>query len=343
MAVTLKELARMANTSVTTVSRVLNNKPGISQERRESILKLANRLGYQPNLLARNLVMQKNHIIGFIASSLTNPVYVEFFRLIDVSCRSRGYQVLIADSEGEAAREKENVELMLQHQAEGLLVFPVSDMKSGVDLQHFLDLQLRKVPFVVVGETKEYNFDCVTSEEVKSSAVLARHLLEFGHRRFGIVGEDEENRCAKLRIKGFVDALQESGVVGCNGFCKEDLRITGSVDQGGVQDAMSWFDSDKPPTALLTMNDMIALELYRPLGEKGIRIPEDVSIVTFENDFWSELVKPSLTTSAPDYPEVARLAFETLMGRVDNPRLPPQIKKVPQKFIVRESSGSAPV
>jgi LacI family transcriptional regulator len=331
MAVTLRELATLANTSITTVSRVINNKPGISQKRRESIMRLAKEMGYQPNVLARNLVMQKRHILGLIASTLSNPVYVEFFHLTAARCRERDYQVLVADSEYDLDKEEENINMMLQYQAEGLLIFPVSDSKRGVDLQHFLNLQLRGIPFVVVGEAEGYNFDCVTSEELESSARLARHLVELGHKRIGVVGVDPENRCAVRRLEGIESALPDGGPA---------LRTAGGTEDEWVQEVVSWFDDGDRPTALVTMNDGIALRLYRPLMERGLSIPDDVSIVTFENDFWTELVQPSLTTSAPDNAEVARLAFDTLMQRIENPKKPPIVKKVPQRFIQRESSAA---
>lgn len=331
MAVTLRELAKLANTSITTVSRVMNDKPGISQERRELILRLAREMGYQPNVLARNLVMQKRHMLGLVASSLSNPVYVDFLHLIAERCREMDYQILVSDSEDDISRERDNIDIMLQHQAEGILIFPVSDKKRGVDLQHILNLQLRRIPFVVVGETEEYNFDCVTSEEVESSARLARHLLELGHTRLGVIGVDSENRCTTRRLEGIQSALPDDIPA---------LRTAeGDTWHEWGPEMLSWFDDEDRPTALVTMNNGLALRLYRPLTERGLKIPGDVSIVTFENDFWTELVQPSLTTSAPDNAEVARLAFDTLMQRVENPKNPPVVKRVPQRFIQRESSA----
>jgi len=334
MPVTLQELAHMANTSVTTVSRALNDKPGVNAKRRANIKKLAEQFGYRPNIMARNLVMKTQHMLGFIASSLSNPAYLDFFHRIESSCRANGYQVLIADSEDDATLEKEHINTMLEHQTEGLLIFPVADEDSTAGYRHFLDLQLKHIPFVLVGESGGYNFDSVTSEEIESAGVLAKHLVQLGHRRVGVVGVIAGNRCTEQRLEGVVSVLQTAAPEALDA-----LRTAYGVKEDWIPEVCSWFEEPDPPTALITMNNGVALRLYRPLAEQGLQIPRDVSVVTFEDDFWTELIRPALTTSVPNNAEVARLAFEMLMKRIKEPEAPPVMHRVPQTFIVRESTA----
>lgn len=337
MAVTLEELARMANTSVATVSRVLNNKPGVNKVRRESIKKLADQLGYRPNILARNLVMQRQNMLGFIAWNLSNPAYIDFLRNIESSCRTQGYQVLIADSEEDVELEKQHINTMLEYRAKGLLIIPVADEHRAAGYQHFLDLQRKKIPFVLIGETGGYYFDCVTSEEIESSSVLARHLIELGHRRLGVVGCLPGNRCTEERLEGVVRALKENAPEAV-----ATLRRADGEKEAYIPEVCSWFEEEAPPSALITMNSGVALRLLRPLADVGVQIPRDVSLVTYENDFWTELVQPSLTTSVPNSAEVARLAFVVLMERIRRPDAPPMNHFIPQTFIARESVRPVP-
>jgi len=339
--VTLKDLAELANTSVSTVSRVLSNRPGISEKRRQSILQLARKVGYQPNQLARSLATRKTHTLGFIAASLKNPTYVDLFRRIEGQCRGQGYQVLIADSELDVDLERENVETMLRQRTEGLLILPVADHVSGVDAGHLLDLQLRRVPFVVLGKIAGYNFDCVTSEEVESASRLTRMLLEQGHRRFGIVGVNPSNRCWMERYQGVTVALAQAGIANEGvGETGDRLRMLSPTEEGWIPRFKSWFAEPHPPTAMIATNDMLALRLYRPLSRIGLAIPGDVSIATFGNHFWCELALPSLTTCAPNEEEVARRALETLMKRIENPENPPIVQLVPQDIVSRESCAA---
>ncbi|MCA9435558.1 MAG: LacI family DNA-binding transcriptional regulator, partial [Candidatus Omnitrophica bacterium] len=313
---------------------VLNNKPGVSEKRRADIKKLAEQFGYSPNILARNLVMKKQHMLGYIVSSLSNPAYIDFFHRIESSCRAQGYQVLIADSEENVKLEKQHIKAMLEHRADGLLIFPVADDHSSAGHRHFLDLQLRKVPFVLLGESGGYNFDYVTSEEIESSGVLARHLLELGHRRIGVVGVLPGNRCTEQRLEGVTRVLERESPEAA-----KILRRADGEKEDWIPEVCSWFKYPDAPTALITMNNGVALRLYRPLEEVGIEIPRDVSMVSFEDDFWTELIRPSLTTSVPNNAEVARLAFETLRERIKDPEAPPIGHHIPQTFIRRESSG----
>jgi len=336
MSVTLEELARMANTSAATVSRVLNNKPGVNKKRRASIKKLAEQFGYHPNILARNLVMQRQDMLGFIASSLSNPAYIDFLHNIEASCRAQGYQVLIADSEQDVELEKQHINTMLEHRANGLLIFPVADEHQVAGYQHFLDLQLKKIPFVLIGENGGYNFDCVVSEEIESSSLLTRHLIELGHRRLGVVGFLPGNRCTKGRFEGVVRALKDHAPEAV-----ATLRRADGEKEAWIPEVCSWFEKEAPPTALITMNNGVALRLFRPLADMGLRIPRDVSMVTFEDEFWTELIQPSLTTSVPNNAEVARLAFFVLMERIKTPDAPPMSHFVPQTLIARESTAPA--
>lgn len=343
MKVTLTDLARMAGTTPSTISRVLNGKPGVSEAKRKSIMALVKNVGYRPNLMARNFKMKKSRALGFIASDINNPFYVNFFRHIENDMREQGYKVLIADSERDLCKEKDNIENMLQNQVEGLLVFPVIDILSDYNADHLLDLKLEQVPFVLLGKIPNHPFSHVVSEEVESSRRVANHLIELGHKRLGLVLDHRQmDRPSIERHQGIAQALIE------HGLCGED-EIDDYISKIYVEDD-DWeaqleklLKADDAPTALIPLSDVMALMLKRPLKRMDISVPEDLSIVTYGDNIWSRYLSPSLTSLKPDIGGIARKALEVLMQRIENPDAPTKRYLIPQELVIRESTGPVPV
>ena len=325
----------MAQTSTATVSRVLSNKPGVTEDKRRRILQIAERVGYSPNRIAKNLSLKKSHVFGFIAADIRNLAYVEFFHRIQSLAREIGYQFHIADSEQDVEKERANINLMREHRAEGLIVFPVHDWHTGSDFDHFLQLKLQRYPFVLIGRADGYGFDSVVSEEVPTAMELTHHLLELGHRRIGFLGAEDENRCIAERMEGTRAALAEAGL---------ELR---PEDMVPLRD--SWQEEFKAvlarpdrPTAFVCVNDVWAMMAYRPLHELGLQIPRDVSLVSFGDNLWSQHLVPSLTTSVERTAEIAEAAMAVLLRRLDDPGAPPVRESIDQDIRLRESTAPPP-
>lgn len=374
MGMTMEKLAELTGTSMATVSRVLANKPGVAPKTRNKILRLAEELGYQPNRNAQNLARSRTQLLGYVAAELSNPGHIDFLRSVQSICKPRGYEVLVMDSARDIAREKENLDIMLQHRVDGLLVFPVSDWVATRDIDHLLRLKLKRFPFVVVGRVEGYPFDSASSEEVESARRLTNHLIGLGHERFAFVGYSAANRCARERMEGVQMALREAGLVhsGADASVQSGSRASvhnradASVDTASgasvykgydgppefrfidtdhdswKQEVVSWLREPYPPTALIAGDLARALELYRPLTAAGYRIPEHASVAGFDDEYWTVEIQPSLTVCAVDEVEVARAALEILFTRMDSPEHPVMTHLVPQKLITRESTGPAP-
>ncbi len=335
MAVTIKDIAQLANTSTATVSRVLSNKPGVTEEKRERIIKLAESLGYTPNRLAKNLAMRKSYTLGLIAADLRNPWYIAFLREIQRRVAGEGYQVLLADSEREAEKERLNIELMQEHRAEGLLIFPVADWRAGSDIDHLLQLKLRRFPFVIVGKIDGYQFDSVTSEEVDVAGELTRHLLDLGHRRIGFVGANPANRCIRERLDGVDKALRKAGL-------PLDPRDIIADSDTWIEDMVARLQQPDRPTALVMINAVYALMAQRPLHQAGLSVPNQLSLVTFDDDIWARHLLTSITTTEESTEGVAEHCLDLLFKRMEDANGSPEQRLVPQKMIVRESSGPPP-
>lgn len=330
MAITIKDIAQMANTSTATVSRVLSQKPGVAEDKRQRILELAERLDYNPNLIAKNLALQKSHVLGFVAANLSNPVYVEFLHIFQTRVEPLGYRILVADSEQDVAKEKRNILTMREHRAEGLIVFPVHDWNETSDIDHFLQLKLQRFPFVIVGKIDGYGFDYVTSEEVETARHHVKHLLKLGHRRIGFVGVCDTNRCIRERREGVARALSEEGL-------KLEDKYTIPFGPGWQEALVKMMKRPDAPTGLVMVNDVYGLQALRPLANAGLRVPQDVSLICFGDGPWSDHLMPSLTTTDENVEKVASVAIETLLNRLDDPALPPVQHLVPQEFLDRES------
>jgi LacI family transcriptional regulator len=333
--VKIDDIAALANTSTATVSRALNNKPGVTEATRQRIIKLAEELNYRPNRIAQNLALQKSHLIGFVAADLLNVVYIDFFRRVQKIVEPLGYQVLISDSEQDISKERHNIEVLRQHRAEGLIIFPIHDWHSETPVDHLIELRLRKFPFVVLGSIKGYGLDCVTSDEIGVARELTAHLLSLGHKRVGFIGHDPENRCVNERFEGVRLALREAGldidpahVVAHREGWQEGVR---AVLQGAVR-----------PTALVFMNDVLALMAHRLISDLGFEVPRDLSVATFDNGIWTQHLRPTLTTTVENPEEIARVATNLLLERIETPDGAPQTKLIPQRLIIRESTGPAP-
>lgn len=323
----------MARTSTATVSRVLSNKPGVAEDTRRNIQQLAERLGYTPNRIAKNLALKKSHVLGFIAADLRNFVYIDFFRRIQGSARKAGYQVLIADSELDVEKERHNIEVMREHRAEGLIVFPVCDWDINSDMEHFLQLKLQKFPFVLVGKVENYGFDYVVSEEVETARSMASRVIELGHREIGFIGASDTNRCIIERCSGVELALKQAGL-----SMKPEHKI--SLDEGFEKRLGDLLRSPSRPTALAIVNDTMALMCQRVITLAGLRVPDDVSIFTFGDNFWSQYTIPALSTTHENNAGVAKAAYELLFERIDNPTMPPRHRLVLPEVIWRESTAA---
>ncbi len=330
--VTLRQIAKLVNTTPATVSRALSGKPGISEEFRQRIVRLADERGYIPNQLARNMVSGSSTFIGFVASDLNNPFYVAVFRVLENLCRAEDFSLLIADSERDPVLEQRHITQFLRMNVCGVALFPVADWDSGTPTEHLSMITNRKLPALALGHLHTPGISTVVTEEWSAATSVVAELKRLGHRRFLFVcGDRESNIQARMRRSAILSATAD-GLV-------ESIDSVGTGWELEVVEKVS--RSSDPPTAIIAASDHLALQLYRPLKQAGILVPEDISLAAFGSNVWAPHVSPSLSLSEPNAEDQARLAFKTLMERIRNPETPDQHIVVPQTFHRRESIGPA--
>lgn len=338
MRITIKDIARMANTSIATVSNVIGNKSGVGKAKKKQVLDIIKKTGYRPHRSARSLVLRKSATLGFVVSDLRNSVYVDVFRGVESVFRQRGYQVFLTDSEMDGNKERDNIELMLDNRVEALVVIPVHEFKLSDDVVHLIQLHQEGVPFVVMGRLENFEGDYVTSEEVDSASRMARYVMDLGHEHIAFVGHDPDNRAAVERYMGVKQSIDAAtGVRLTSVRCAADAPVrlwTAKLDR--------LLRGPDRPTAMIMVNDVTAITAIQRCKDLGLTVPEDISVVGFGNLRTASVIDPPLTTFAEDIPTMVKRIVEALSRKMQNSHCESMQSLVPKKMIRRRSAAPPP-
>lgn len=326
---TLADVARLAGLSTTTVSMVLNNRPNsrLSQDAAERVRAAAAKLNYRPNPAARGLRLGKTRTVGFISDEVTITRYASGMirGLLEVA-EERDHTVLISESGRRIDRISSALELMLDRQADGI-VFGLMGAKQIEVPQTSLE-----VPVVVANATTTSGHPSVLPDEFQAGYDAARHLIDRGHRRIAFIGRSEALLDPALsvtipqRYAGLDAALAEAG-----------LEFAHQVDgrywepEFGYRGAHEVFDSARV-SAIVAANDRVAFGIYQAAQERGLRVPHDLSVVSFDDEYLASYLRPQLTTLQIPYLEMGRTAMQLVLDGD-----PPAQTLVPMPLVERES------
>lgn len=332
---TISDVAKLAGVSAMTVSRVINNSGYISQEARERVERAIAELGYVPNALARYLRFKQTKTIALILTDITNPFFTTLARGVEDVARGQGFSVVLCNTDESEAEEIEYLNLLLQKQIDGVLLVPASGSSASLGL-----LQARAVPVVVLDRrVVGGSVDNVRGDSEQGAYLLVQHLLELGHTRIAVLSGPINVSTAADRVAGYSRAMRAAGF-----DADHDLIYFGefSLDSGyrlGQQILML----DPRPTAIFAANNLIAFGASRAIRAAGLRIPDDLSLVTIDDLPVSMLIDPFLTAAAQPAYEIGRRATELLLDRLANegPAAPQELV-LPIELIIRRSSGPPP-
>ncbi len=326
------DVARLAGVSHQTVSRVLNDRPNVREETRERVLRAIVQLGYRPNAVARALVTRRTRRIGVISSysRLFGPASTLF--AIEQAARAAGYTVTVTSTEGmDGARTRSAVSAMADQSVDGIIVIATSDSAAR---------SIRGMPAVVpvVALEAAYSADVpVASIDQELGARLAtEHLLGLGHRGVVHLAGPADFPEARQRIDGWRSALSLAGMT-------EQVLLQGDWSPGAGYRAAAELATRDEVTAVFAANDQLALGLLCGLDERGIRVPEDISVVGFDDIPESEFLVPSLTTVHQDFDEVGRRGMRILMNLIAGGDVDPAASEpVEPRLVLRSSSAPPP-
>jgi LacI family transcriptional regulator len=329
--VTIRDVATRAGVSSTTVSHVINDTRPVSADLRSRVEAAMAELGFQPNALARSLRRKRTHTLGLIVPDSANPFFAEVGRGIEDTSFANGFSVILCNSDGDPARELLYMDLLVQKQVDGVLFVPTGDQARLA-----ATLRTRNIPVVVIDrDVPDAPIDRVHIDNVAGGYLATRHLLDLGHRRIGYIGGPPHLSPVPHRNAGYRQALQEAGLT-----VDEGLVIDGNFrDVGGYEGAQALLALADPPTAIFAGNDLMAIGALAASREAGVAVPDELSIVGFDDIHLAGYINPPLTTIAQPKYELGVIAAELLFARLAQSDLPPQRRLLQAQLVVRQSTA----
>ncbi len=322
MSITISDVARLANVSKATVSAVMNERPGISQKTRERVLEIAAHLNFRPNQLARSLSTQKTHSIGLVIKEIDNPFFMKIMKGVYDTCVHHEYTVLLGSSELSPQRERQSIETLANQRVEGLILAPLRG--EDVDFSYLSDLTRDRFPLVTLGNVSNYPTSVVEAKNKEGSFEAVRYLIHAGHQRIGYFSGPSHSSHAEDRAEGYRQAFLESHLP----YRSDDVVQAGSSIENGYEAGKRLFGQQQDhPTAVFCYNDLVAMGLINALTDLEFSVPDDVSVIGFDNIQYAAHFKVPLTTvHVPTY-EMGKTAAEMIIGQIDDPTKPRQEKK----------------
>ncbi|ASS69264.1 MULTISPECIES: substrate-binding domain-containing protein [unclassified Paenibacillus] len=330
---TIYDIAREAGVSAMTVSRVINNSGRISAETRMRVRRVMEELHYVPNSNARSLVIQKTHILSLLITDITNPFYTTLARGAEDTAKTYGYRLLLGNSDEDYGKEKDYVDMILSTRVDGVLFAPAGD-GSG---DHLRLLERQGIPYVLLDrEVPGIAADRIAGESREGAMLLVRHLLELGHRRIAFVGGSRDVSTVRDREAGYREALEQAGIPADSSLILH-LHYRDGLQPHALDGLLR---QPEPPTAVLAANNFLAVGIIRSLRSLGLRVPEDLSVVCFDDLGHASSLHPFLTVAAQPAYRFGSLGMERLIARIEgNAGTEPHTKVLPVELIIRESSG----
>jgi LacI family transcriptional regulator len=327
---TIYDVARLASVSPATVSRVLNDSGGVNPEMAQRVRASVEMLGYRPNVVARNLRRKVASVWALIISDIENPHFTALVRGVEDVARSNGYSVVLCNSDEELAKERDYVAVALAERMAGVVISPSSDRDSAIG--PLLDAG---VPVVTIDRRLRASpVNSVVVSNKKGAQEATRHLLDGGYTRVACITGPTRTTTAAQRLAGYRSALTEAG----REPDPQLVRIADYKESGGASAMRSLLDLPQPPDALLVANSLMTMGALGCLADAGVRIPEEMGIVGFDDLPWARLVSPRLTAVAQPTYDLGRTAAEMLVERAADPEAPVRTVTLPTQLVVRDSS-----
>jgi LacI family transcriptional regulator len=305
----IRDVAKRAKVSIATVSRTINNPSAVDPATADRVRKAVSDLRYFPDSQARSLVSGRSRILGLIVSDITNPFFPELVKGFEDVAIHHGYEIMVSSTNYDSARMALCVRRLLERKVEGVAI-----MTSEMDQPLIDQLVRRKVPTVFLDVGSVHAFISNIQVDYASGINQAvEHLLHLGHSRIGFISGPLGLKSARIRRTAFLECLAGTGIL-------EDEHLVTEGDHtidGGLDAMARLLESRTPPTAVLASNDLTAIGALRAVRRKGWRVPEDVSVIGFDDIHFAEFTEPPLTTVALSRRELAEKAIRALLQHIE--------------------------
>jgi LacI family transcriptional regulator len=329
---TIRQVAKRAGVSATTVSHVINKTRFVSDDTRGKVLAAMHELGYRPNALARSLRRGETHTLGLILPDSANPFFAEVGRSVEEAAFEHGYSVILCNSEGDIQKENLYVDVLSKKQVDGIIF--VATEGQADSLQTLLE---QDMPVVLVDrDLPDAQVDAVLTDNHQGGYLATQHLIRLGHRRIACLMGPSFLTPSAYRMYGYRSALEEAGLP----FTEELIDQGDFHPQAGKKATARLLQKTDPPTAIFVCNDMMAIGALSALIEAGRQVPNDVAVVGFDDIELATYTIPPLTTVEQPKRIMGQCAIELLLARIASPERPVQRKKLPTTLIIRKSCGA---
>ncbi|MCR5031918.1 MAG: LacI family transcriptional regulator [Lachnospiraceae bacterium] len=335
--VTIYDIAREAGVSPSMVSRVYNQKPGVSKEKRERIQRLIDQYQFVPDEYAKSLKNERTRCIGIIASDVCNPF---FARIISECCHvadKNGYTVFSYETHDSPQTEMKFLEMLAAQKMEAIILLGGETDWVEIDPKYYACIEriARHTPIITMGRIRCDNVYNVITDEGRAMRTLLEYLLGMGHRQILFLGGLAHTRSYADKVEQFYQTMQENRVP------RKDVQVCmcGYEKEDSYEEMKSLLEQERIPSAVIAVNETVAIGAIRAIKEKGLRIPEDISVVCFDNSFISESMTPRLTAVGCSYEKFGQKLINTTLDAIDGSAFLDEKKAeiVESVFVIRES------
>lgn len=329
---TSSEVAREAGVSQATVSRVLNDDPRVAPETRARVLEAIERLNYTPNAIARGLVTSKTGLIGVVVSDIMNPFYPEFLEAITDTLGDHGLRTVLYNARNQG--EDVYTRVLLEQRVDGIIF--TSALRHSPMVHKLTE---RGFPLVLTNRyAEDVDCDIAIGDNLGGGRLAGERLLELGHRRIAVMAGDPETSTSHERLEGFKAALADAGVE----LDEELVRLCEFSSARTQEETQAVLTLDDPPTAIFCLNDLMAFGAVNGVRAAGLSIPEDVSVIGFDDIWMAGWQAFRLTTVHQPLAEMARSSVDLLIRRLEEPDRPVRKLVFGTHLVERATTGPAP-
>jgi LacI family transcriptional regulator len=327
---TIKDVARMAGVSTSTVSRAISGNIPVDEETKIRVMESVRALNYEPNALAKGLKEGKTNTIGLIIPNIRNPVFPSVARGVEDYARKFGFSVILCNTDEDLEVEKKYLHKMKKRFVDGFIF-----ATAGGDSEHIIELKKSGVPVVLLVRHMAEEIDAVIVDNYKSAYEAVSYLINRGNRKIAIINGDQKLSLYRDRLSGYLKALEDNKIT-----FDEGLLANGySKAANGYETMSNMLNNGIRPDAVFATNDAMALAAMRAIKDFGLKVPEDISVMGFDNMEFSSFFDPPLTTVSQPLYEMGELAAKKLIGIIKRKRnFKPVVDVVKTELIVRKST-----
>lgn len=339
-AITIYDIAKEAGVSPSTVSRVLTNSANVRSEKKEKVQALIEKYNFKPNALAKGLADTKTRTIGVLAADIRNPYYAALFVSIEKAARETEYTVLLCNSLGVTDTEKELLGKLQEQRVDAIIQLGgrVDDLVSNEEYVELINQVMATTPVVVTGKLDGTRCNVVRIDSMQAMELLMEHLISLGHRKIALIGGSKHVLATFEKLQRYKQILKEQLIEFDAELVAED---TGYDFESGYLAMNEMLDKGVRPTAVIAINDFSAMGIMKSLFEHNMKVPQDISLVSYDNTYMAEMAIPRLTSIDYNYDEFGKKLVDTAVSLIEKKKTG-RVRMVNPTLVVRESSGPAP-